>query len=230
MAPNKTLYIREPDMPVWEQAEKQATATGQSVSQLATQALRTLLAAIKDDFPVVILGPDELGQALEGTGGHLKYERQDRGIHAWRLHYLDANGDVDDEILGVGLREDEADRAVEEARSFLRDRSLGEMEKITVDTGDDYDLTEGFTGRWLIAPDSDETRTGEPNWDAGMYWGVALTKRGNIAVYSAHCNQRQAGALRAYKSIEQASPDVPADILARAAAELGEKRVVWRDI
>jgi hypothetical protein len=156
VSPNKTLYIRETDMPVWVHAEQIAKSVGQSVSQLATEGLRSLLGQLPD-------------------GG-------------------------------------------------------GELEQITVETGDGYDLTEGFTGRWLVAPDSDETRTGEENWDAGTYWGIALTKKGQIAVYTAHCNQRFAGALQVYPSLEVAEADVPEDILAKAADALGIKRVLWRDI
>ena len=49
------------------------------------------------------------------------------------------------------------------------------MEEITVEVGEPS-LSVGFTGRWLVEPDSDATRTGEGGHDAGAYWGIALTK------------------------------------------------------
>ena len=39
MPPNKTLYVREDDLGIWERAEGYAKATGQSVSMLVTAAL-----------------------------------------------------------------------------------------------------------------------------------------------------------------------------------------------
>ena len=89
-------------------------------------------------------------------------------------------------------------------------------------------LTIGFTGRWLVDPDPDETRGGA---DAGAYWGVALTQRGRIAVYVAHVNDGWPASLNDYSSLDAAADDdVPEEIIARAAAELGETRVLWRDI
>ncbi len=105
-----------------------------------------------------------------------------------------------------------------------------DMEQITVETGEDYNITEAFTGRWLVEPDRKDSRTGEEGWDAGAYWGVAHTKRGNIAIYSAHCNEGFAGKLEVYKTLDDAGNDVPEDILAMAASAMGEKRVIWRDI
>jgi hypothetical protein len=71
-------------------------------------------------------------------------------------------------------------------------------------------------------------RRGEP-WDNGVFWGIALTQRGRIAVFAEHCNSG-AGRLDDYDDLDQASAHVPADIITRAAAELGEARVLWRDI
>ena len=88
-----------------------------------------------------------------------------------------------------------------------------------------------FVGRWLLYPDPDETRTGEPGYDAGGYYGVALTQRGNIAVYWAHCNEGRAPTLHTYSSFEEAEEDgVPGDILAIAAAEINDGYVQRLDI
>ncbi len=121
--------------------------------------------------------------------------------------------------------------ALKQSRGWLEIvNSAAEMEKITVSVGEP-ELTVGFTGRWLVEPDSDETRTGKAGHDAGAYWGVALTGRGRVAVLTAHCNDRWPAILHDYDSLDAAADDgLPADIAARAAAELGQERVIWRDI
>lgn len=230
MSPNKTLYIRDTDMSVWEQAEEMATAAGQSVSQLATQALRAQLLLQNDHLIRVVEKLDD--RSMEPGEAQLVYEgRVDASnplTSFWRLWYPTDDGGADEHTIG-GTERDRG-QVIQEARAFLRDRARGEMQQITVQTGHDYERTEGFTGRWLVAPDSEETRTGEEGWDAGTYWGIALTKKDQIAVYTAHCNEKQPGRLKAYRSLEQAEGDVPEDILALASDALGIKRVVWRDI
>jgi hypothetical protein len=67
-------------------------------------------------------------------------------------------------------------------------------------------------------------------YDAGAYCGVALTKRGRIAVYMAHCNEGWPAELRDFDSLDEAAKIVPEDILAEAAEAMGQERVVWRDI
>lgn len=116
----------------------------------------------------------------------------------------------------------------DEVARLRRTGAVGEMEKITVNVGDPS-LTIGFTGRWLLEPDSGKTRTSDEGWDNGVFWGVALTQRGRIAVFAEHCSSG-AGRLDDYDNLDQASARVPADIIARAAASLGETRVLWRDI
>lgn len=88
-----------------------------------------------------------------------------------------------------------------------------------------------FVGRWLLWPDEAETRTGEPGYDAGAFYGVALTQRGNIAVYTRHVNEGFAPRLDTYRSFKEAeSAGVPGDILATAAAEMGADYVQRLDI
>jgi Post-segregation antitoxin CcdA len=126
----------------------------------------------------------------------------------------------------AGARSDIAD-VLDQARQWLRRAAGSEMEKITVEVGEPS-LTIGFTGRWLVEPDPDETRGGS---DAGAYWGVALTQRGRIAVYVAHVNDGWPASLNDYPSLDAAANDnVPEEIIVRAAAELGKTRVLWRDI
>jgi len=138
------------------------------------------------------------------------------------------------EIAEAGRQRALADLEALQARV---DRTYGEqigaadgaLEKITVEVGDPP-LTKGFVGRWLVGPDPDATRTGLEGHDAGAYWGIALTRRGRVAVYVAHCNGRWPAQLTDFDDLDQAGREVPADIIARAAAELGEQRVLWRDI
>jgi len=155
---------------------------------------------------------------------HLIYGHHPVHGEGWMLDY------EGNDIHGFfpGYRSD-AGAVLGRARELLRRGGLGQMKEITVEVGEPS-LTVGFTGRWLVDPDPDETRTGEAGYDAGAYWGVALTKRGRIAVFTAHCNDGWPANLRDYDSLDQAAADVPADIVARAAAELGETRVLWRDI
>jgi hypothetical protein len=88
-----------------------------------------------------------------------------------------------------------------------------------------------FVGRWLLYPYPDETRTGEPGYDAGAYFGVALTQRGNIAVYTSHVNDGFPPELRTYNSFGEAEEEgVPGDILAMAASEMGAEYVQKLDI
>ncbi len=165
MVPTKTIYVREADAEIWDEAEKLA---GGSVSALITEALR---------------------------------------------------------------------RYVEEEK--LKERSG--MEKIRVELwrskDDETPYEAEFVGRWLVYPDRDETRTGERfssaggQYDAGAYWGVALTRRGKIAVYTAHCNDGFAPMLDVYDSFEKAEEaGEPSDILAMAAAEMGADYVQKLDI
>jgi len=88
-----------------------------------------------------------------------------------------------------------------------------------------------FVGRWLLWPDEAETRTGVSGYDAGAYYGVALTRKGNIAVYVRHVNDRFAPTLETYKSFEEAEKrGMPGDILAMVASEISDGYVQKLDI
>ena len=91
--------------------------------------------------------------------------------------------------------------------------------------------TARLVGQWLLEADADDTRTMEPGFDAGAYYGVALTQRGNLAVYIQHNNEGVAPILRTYGSFEDAEKGgVPGDILAKAAAGPGADYVQTLDI
>jgi hypothetical protein len=125
-----------------------------------------------------------------------------------------------------------AEPPIDWARELLRAArpELTGMGQITLPVGDP-ELTVGFAGRWLVEPDSEETRSSEPDHDPGAYWGVALTKRGRIAVYTGHCDTTRAASLHDYDTLGEAVQEgLPADIAALAADGLGQERILWRDI
>jgi hypothetical protein len=98
---------------------------------------------------------------------------------------------------------------------------------IIVQVGDPA-LDIGFSGHWLVEPDMDKTQAG---LDEGAYWGVALTKRGRIAVYRAHVNEEWPASLSDYDTLDSATADdVPDEIIGQAKDALGEQHVIWRDI
>jgi Post-segregation antitoxin CcdA len=102
------------------------------------------------------------------------------------------------------------------------------MRPITVETGEPA-VTQRFTGRWLVEPDREGTRSRDAR-DKDAYWGVALTRRGRFAIYVAHRDDRWPARLNDYDTLDEAFKHAPRDIIDRAAAELGETQVVWRDI
>lgn len=124
-------------------------------------------------------------------------------------------------------------------RHEARRRLVNEMEELEVELWgpNEQRYRATFTGRWLVEPDPDETRTSEEfapsggQYDAGAYWGVAVTAKRNIAVYTAHSNEAWAPSLDTFDTLQDAQDDgVPADIIAAAARDLGEDVVVKLDI
>jgi hypothetical protein len=87
---------------------------------------------------------------------------------------------------------------------------------------------ETFWGRWVLAPDPEKTRTIEPNHPEGAYYGVAQTRRGRIAIYTAMSNPLWPGRLDDYDTLADAR--MPEDIRRQAAAALGIREVIHRDI
>jgi len=114
------------------------------------------------------------------------------------------------------------------------------MERISLDMYDRYREREwavAFTGRWLVEPDSDGTRTGEErspdggSYDSGAYYGVAFTKKGKFLIYVQHCIERFAPVWNVYDSLaEMRDAGWPQDIVAMAAAEVGADRAIELDI
>jgi post-segregation antitoxin (ccd killing protein) len=94
----------------------------------------------------------------------------------------------------------------------------------------DVSIDKVFYGTWLVHPDQDESRTAEEYWDRGAYWGVALTRQGQIAVYVQHCNDLWPPKLEVYPDLDDAAEVLPPDIFAAAAQELGQSRPIELDI
>jgi hypothetical protein len=94
-------------------------------------------------------------------------------------------------------------------------------------TVEDYGRAESFTGRWLVPP-GEEACSMATRHTTQYCYAVALTRRGQIAVYRYHQRAEQPASLEAYPSLEAAG--LPGDIETRAAAALGQQRVRWRDI
>jgi hypothetical protein len=96
------------------------------------------------------------------------------------------------------------------------------MGDLTVEMGDEDRYIATFTGRWLVEPDPDETRPGpdEYGFDAGSYYGVAATGKGQIAVYAAHVNEGWAPSLETRPRLEDFEQEIPEAVYEAAAAAL----------
>ncbi len=150
MSPNKTLYVRDADGDIWDQAERYAAGRRQSLSSVVAEALR---------------------------------------------HFLPAETEI------------------------------------RVEVGGEPTQTQAFFGRWLVEPHPDRTRTVVDGYDTDLHWGVALTRRGQIAVYTADYYGHVPARLETYPTLDEAEKHgVPGDIISMAAHELGEDRVTRLDI
>lgn len=153
--PNKTIYVREADVGLWEEAEKLA---GGNVSGLIADALA---------------------------------------------------------------------RYVEEEK-----RKGQGMGKIELDLGTrNFPRRVQFEGRWLVEPDQDATRPDDPAGNAGFYYGVAVTRRGNIAVYIDNTEPSNTARLNTYPSLDAAAAEgLPEEIYEMAEAKIGPDHVEELDI
>lgn len=124
----------------------------------------------------------------------------------------------------------------EALRRYVEEEERGRregMENIQIELGgpEDTTYTAEFVGEWLLAPNEEETRTTYSGYDAGAYYGVALTRRGKIAVYVQHVNDRWPPYLQTYDSLKEARGDgLPVDILTFAEVAMDEDYVRKLDI
>jgi hypothetical protein len=99
---------------------------------------------------------------------------------------------------------------------------------LAVETGEDPVRVEQFRGVWLIEPE-DGLGSDEPGADRGIYYGVAQTAKGRVAVYTYHVRNRFPPILTAYDTVDEAVGDGLPGNVARAYVEtLGG--VIYRDI
>jgi hypothetical protein len=136
---------------------------------------------------------------------------------------------------------EQAERAASNARQPMSQLVVGLLrehlnqlvaaqDEITVNMRDENgrEWIEAFRGRWLIEPD-DGNRFG---LDAGACYGIAQTAKGKIAVYQYHVNDRWPPTLQVYEDLDDAQHSLclVIEATAAAAAELGQRRVIRRDI
>jgi len=178
VSPNKTLYMRDEDTPLWERAELAAETSRQSLSQLVTAALRHYLPTICTP-----------GDAMED------------------IHVM------------VGDRVPPSHQVI--------DGETGRLLHGHPPSPADYPRAEAFTGRWLVPPGG-EAQSRATLQTTGYCYGVALTRRRQIAVYRYHPEALRPATLEAFPSLEEA--DLPADVEEKAATALGQQRITWRDI
>lgn len=249
MSPSKTLYVRDEDVSVWEQAEQAAKARRQSVSSVVTAALRSYLQTLEGSdastsVKHVELYPQKLRvitreQAedphFDGGSAEYTFTGQDSspilqwiGGQGWQLYFLNRRGEIDDHL--VSSPDAPTEWAIGLAREFLEGQR-SRPGQVTVDMRDDNgrEWSEAFAGRWLVEPGDDNRGTE----DAGACYGIALTAKGRIAVYAYHVNDRWAPALQVYDTLDEAEADItglPKELVAAASSEMGQQRIVWRDI
>jgi hypothetical protein len=108
-------------------------------------------------------------------------------------------------------------------RDHVASQSQTEPERIVVpvlgaDGESERDVA--FWGRWIVgSPGDDDFRAGT---DAGACWAVALTKKGQLAVYSWHCNGRWGPYLNVYADVDHARRvGLPEELLAEVGGQLG---------
>ncbi|MGE5155893.1 MAG: hypothetical protein ACM3JP_00155, partial [Betaproteobacteria bacterium] len=200
MAPTKNLYVREDDVAVWERAETLAKLSRQSLSQIATTALREFMASPADIY-VHLSDPEHPsdGPSFADAGGRpiLSYPVGQRGRLGWKLWTPDGESTF--------MAGDALNPPLDDARGWLRARaaardSADPLFDIAVAVGKPPQLV-GFRGRWLVEPDVHQSRSVQDKVDKAAYWGVALTARGRIAVYVAHANDRWPARLDDYDSL-----------------------------
>jgi hypothetical protein len=93
-------------------------------------------------------------------------------------------------------------------------------------------LTKAFVGCWLVEDMASEEDAEQAGFDGRAFsgsWSIALTKRGNFAIY------RDLGTdgstFKTYGSLDEAENDgVPPDVVAGASQEMGVDRVIELDI
>jgi hypothetical protein len=157
------------------------------------------------DMNVNIYLPDELGERVKKAG--LEVSRVCQGALA---------------------REVENAEAEEKATAGMKFGSI----KVGVTDTKGGSLTKAFVGCWLVEDMASEEDAETAGFDGRAFngsWSIALTKRGNFAIY---CDLGTDGStFKTYGSLDEAENDgVPPDVVAAASQEMGVHRVIELDI
>ncbi len=175
--------------------------------------------------------------------------RPDAGC-AVRKKQAVTNRDKKDSIRGrmadTGEPFNVARRKVEAAAADQVPEGKDRYQLIEVEVGTDASFpdrpshprhSETFWGRWIIAPHPETARRVGPGQSARVYYGVAQTRRGRIAVYKATSNPAHDGELRNRMWEGElndhdtlADAQLPPEIKRQVDAALGIREVIHRDI
>ena len=105
-----------------------------------------------------------------------------------------------------------------------------DMEEITVQNKNG---AARFIGRWIVVPDRDETRARRadgPQWDPEVYYGIAVTRRRQIALWTCHANERFEPELRVVPHAAHLRGVIPESLVRTAEYALGPSEPEFLDI
>jgi len=112
--------------------------------------------------------------------------------------------------------------------------------KISLTVGDSQKgniIEKSITGEWLVGDDEEGVRADDDSrtWDAGVEWSVAKSAKGNLVVYTTHCNDGFAPEMKVYDSFQAlkaaaAEDGVPINVVAETTSALGEEFEIELDI
>lgn len=221
MAPAKTIYVRDADLQLWKRFEGAVHnwPSAEGLSILITEAMRGYLDRFGDqgDGLYVVAPGEDPGRVALAEGRTAILQRTPEG---WELTASEkeygTNGEASDFFC---TRDVEMGAAVEQARmhlAVLKNRQRFEdIEVKCVDRLGNVHV-ERFVGRWLVRP------AGEKGW------GVALTRRGQFAVYSDRGGEGGLDVFPTTTALRQAP--LPPSVVREALLELNEPMTIDRDI
>src|SRR5215471_15149869 len=93
------------------------------------------------------------------------------------------------------MSEDKKNEIGNDAQMPANDEPMETIVLTFWNVNDDPSLKKSFRGRWLVSPDmhlraDDSEYEGNGRWDSGVEWAAAKSEKGNIVVYTTHCNDR----------------------------------------
>jgi hypothetical protein len=182
VAPRKTIYVKDADLPLWGRFEAAAQWSNQdSVSGLISDAMRDHITQFGDVGDGLYVVPPDADQRTGGPTFQLRRTAiLERDGADWML-WLDENefpGEINPyPLFSSAIPVSEAIFASKIHLSEVDLRRMGSLERIEVDCGE---RVEASTGRWLIAPDPDESRTAEEGIRRGRLLGYRHHQEGTL--------------------------------------------------